>query len=92
MRSIEQGSLPETVETLSANDRFNELLLTGLRTKWGVSKNELHNTLNLDSDWQKRLSHWKSNEYLIETTDAFLLTEKGKLLADAIASDLFVID
>lgn len=92
MRSIEQGILPETIETLSPNDRFNELLLTGLRTKWGVSKNELERTLKITSDWQKRLQHWKSEGYLIEMEDAFLLTENGKLLADAIASDLFVVD
>lgn len=91
MRSIQQNSLPETIEELTANDRFNELLLIGLRTQWGVSKNQLLTTLKINPEWLERIHYWKSVGNLVETEEAYLLTEKGKLLADAIASDLFIL-
>ncbi len=37
IKSIQQNELPSTVETLTKKDRFNEYIMTGLRTVWGVS-------------------------------------------------------
>ena len=91
MKAIENGKLPETIEHLSAKDRFNELLLTGLRTKWGVSKDVLNNTLNIGDKWLQRIEHWKTGGKLLESETAYLLTQEGRLLADAITSDLFVL-
>ena len=92
MRSVERNSLPETREILSNQDRFNELLLIGLRTVWGVDKNELFQCLEPSSEWFTILNKYLNTEQLSETTTHYQLTQKGKLLADAIASDLFVID
>ncbi|MCF7568312.1 radical SAM family heme chaperone HemW [Sabulilitoribacter arenilitoris] len=41
IKSIQQNELPSTVETLSKKDRFNEYVMTGLRTIWGVSLNKI---------------------------------------------------
>jgi len=92
MKAIGEGKLPETVEFLSPNDRFNELILIGLRTKWGVSKIELKACLQAPVKWQQLLEKWKSSGKLTETTTHLVLTQEGRLLADAIASDLFVMD
>ncbi|MBG7630090.1 MAG: radical SAM family heme chaperone HemW, partial [Bacteroidetes bacterium] len=35
-KSIQENTLPITVEKLSINNRFNECIMTGLRTIWGV--------------------------------------------------------
>lgn len=37
IKSIQQNKLPSKVETLTKKDRFNEYVMTGLRTIWGVS-------------------------------------------------------
>ncbi|MDN3664570.1 radical SAM family heme chaperone HemW [Algibacter miyuki] len=37
IQSIQKKELPNTVETLSEADQFNEYIMTGLRTIWGVS-------------------------------------------------------
>lgn len=89
MRRIETGELPETKEELTVYDRFNELLLIGLRTKWGVEKALLLSLLEPSEQWWKQLESWKSGGHLIETATHFILTPPGRLLADAIASDLF---
>ncbi len=37
IKSIQESKLPIEVETLSKKDQFNEYVMTGLRTIWGVS-------------------------------------------------------
>ncbi|MES2556643.1 MAG: radical SAM family heme chaperone HemW [Bacteroidota bacterium] len=91
IQRIEKGILPETVENLTNHDRFNELLMVGLRTKWGVVKTELTALIIPDTSWNKKLESWKESGAVIETATHILLTPSGRLLADAIASDLFVI-
>jgi len=91
MNALDKGELPETIEQLSVNDRFNELLLTGLRTKWGVSKAALENTLKITESWYDRIEHWKTGGKLIESENSYLLTQEGRLLADAITADLFIV-
>ena len=41
IKAIKEGKLPLETEKLSKEDRFNEYLMTGLRTIWGVSLNEV---------------------------------------------------
>lgn len=92
IRQLENGKLPETVEELTKHDRFNELLMVGLRTKWGVQKAKLTALLPLNHSWKTKLEHWKQSNSLIETETHLMLTPSGRLLADAIASDLFEIE
>src|SRR5690606_10737535 len=37
IQSLEDNTLPSETETLSVTDRYNETIMTGLRTMWGVS-------------------------------------------------------
>jgi oxygen-independent coproporphyrinogen-3 oxidase len=92
MAELAGRNLPETRETLSVYDRFNETLMIGLRTKWGVSKNELFGNITPDEDWFKIVKDYEDQRLLIETPENFVLTESGRLLADAIASELFIIE
>lgn len=91
-KAIRNGQIPAEVETLSAADTINEYLLTTLRTKWGTDlgflKNEYHHNLNE----QNKMYIQQLLEMNLAKLDADILTltRKGKLLADKIASDLFV--
>ncbi len=89
---IRQGKLPVTTEELTVADQVNEYLLTGLRTQWGCSVNEL-DTL-LASDFAKKqaqdLESMYATGWLIRNGDQLLLTQSGKLFADRVASTLFV--
>ena len=78
-------------EILTETERFNEYILTSLRTIWGIDLNYLKT--NFNSDFVKRFSN-QIQEYIKQETvlvkdSTFTLTEKGKLLADKIASELF---
>lgn len=79
-------------EQLSPNNRFNELLLTGLRTKWGVDMNILHQLVPLDPSFKKQLEEFIQNGEINIEDGQLKLTEKGKLKADYICSSLFVVD
>lgn len=93
IKAIQQNKLPLEIEYLSKNDRFNEMIMTGLRTIWGVSLDKVEQDFginfreNLMSKSQKHIQ----NKTLQFKNKTLLITDKGKFLADGIASDLFQI-
>lgn len=89
---LKTESIPFTVEPMTAEDLVNEYILTSLRTIWGTDMDFLKNRLGEGylTDKANLLSELQ-NEQLLEIKDNhFLLTKKGKLLADSIAASLFI--
>jgi oxygen-independent coproporphyrinogen-3 oxidase len=84
------GSYFET-ELLSTQNRFNEYVLTGLRTKWGCDVKMIEKLFG-----EKYLNHFKTEiekyipEFAISNEQIFTLTKKGRLFADKIAMEMFV--
>ncbi|MFD1616383.1 radical SAM family heme chaperone HemW [Gelatiniphilus marinus] len=62
IQSIQNNTLPNTVETLSVKDQFNEYIMTGLRTIWGVSLRKVET--NFGKDYLMHLK--KNSEKFIE--------------------------
>jgi len=95
IKAINENKLPLEIEELSINDRFNEYIMTGLRTIWGVDLNKIETDFGRDF-----LEQLKENikpfikkgllDFNLET-EKLSITNKGKFLADGIASDLFII-
>ena len=79
-------------ETLSPTEKWNEFFLTGLRTKWGVLKENMEDLGGMTSDEQKLLTTYVETGFIFEEEDRLVLTEKGKLQADGIASAFFRLD
>ena len=102
IQSIQNSELPKTEETLSVNDKYNEYVMTSLRTIWGISLQKVERDFgkkyfqHLNSSSEKYInqnllvasSDFDENQNFIENLK---LTNKGKFLADGIASDLFMI-
>lgn len=92
MKSLESDELQEEKEVLSINDRFNEAILIGLRTQWGVSKSLLNQiAMPLTADWMLIWNAFEQEGLGFQTADAFILTKQGRLQADYIASELFIL-
>lgn len=93
IQSIQQNELPSTVELLSEKDRFNEYIMTGLRTIWGISLNKIQD--DFDESFHQhilKLVQPYLKKSLLEIQDKkIIVTQKGKFLIDGIASDLFMI-
>lgn len=93
LQAIRQQRIPFTREVLTLEDKINDFLLTTLRTAWGTSLRELRTQFGYDllavhKDYLENLIAQKL-AYL--DRDTLILTRRGKLLADKIASDLFLL-
>jgi len=77
-------------EILSAKDRWNELIMTGLRTSKGVDIEKLTSILPLNEDFLKQVNKFQTSGWLIQNDNKIVLTEEGRLRADFIASELFL--
>jgi len=104
INSIQDNKLPIEVEILSKKDKFNEYVMTGLRTIWGVSLEKI--LIDFGSDYKSHLlasAEKFINQNLLVIEDChsnqskeshqriIKTTQKGKFLVDGIASDLFLI-
>ncbi len=79
------------LETLTEENRFNEYILTSLRTIWGISNLFLKSNFNteLNNQFSKKINKYIEKELVFFKDDCFKLTTNGKLFADKIASELF---
>jgi oxygen-independent coproporphyrinogen-3 oxidase len=80
------------VEELTPNARWNEYFLTGLRTKWGVLKKLLENMGGMNAEESKLLVSYLETDFMTADEDRLVLTDKGMLQADGIASSFFRLD
>ncbi|RZJ36383.1 MAG: radical SAM family heme chaperone HemW [Flavobacterium sp.] len=94
LKSILNNELPSESELLSDADRFNETVMTGLRTIWGVSLSRIREEFgeNIHRHLLKSAEKHLANGLLEITFDTLKATRKGKFLADGIASDLFLVN
>ncbi len=94
IKSIAIEELPIEREILTVFDKYNEYMMTGLRTMWGVSLKKVENDFGeiylkyLLEQIKKPIS-----EGLLLLNDGVItISKKGKFLSDGIASDLFWVD
>lgn len=80
------------LENLTESEIWNEYFLTGLRTKWGILKNNIQEMGGLNPSELTLMDTYLKNEWILEANEYFVLTEKGKLQADGIASSFFRLD
>lgn len=94
IKSIEKNELPMEVEVLSETDRYNEYVMTGLRTIWGVSLERIatENGLKFKNYALKQAQKYIAEHLLYLDGDILLATKKGRFLADGIAADLFMVN
>ena len=91
-KALSAGALPFVLEQLTPTESINEEILTGLRTSWGLDTGSLEDRYHLDILEIKKGPISKLTELgMIHTLGKTLtLTRKGQLLADSIASDIFI--
>jgi len=93
IKSISKGVIPSEREQTKYADQFNEYIMTRLRTMWGVDLNELNNRFSSElNNVQKNIAKYIKSQHVLLEDNHYRLTPKGKLLADGIASDLFLIE
>lgn len=89
--SLGLNKTPHTIELLKSENQWNELVMTGIRTKWGIDINALVEKfpeLWINALHQNALKHIDNGD-MIKTKTSYVLSKKGKLFADGIAADFF---
>ncbi len=94
LKAIQNNELPYEAEILTPEDRYNEYIMTGLRTIWGVSLVRIEQEFGTDYlNYLKQQSQKFISDDLLIINDGILKpTLKGKFLTDGIASDLFYLN
>ncbi|MBT4728136.1 MAG: radical SAM family heme chaperone HemW [Bacteroidetes bacterium] len=79
-------------EQLSRQDQFNEKLMLGLRTMWGVDLEELFKVFNATNKHQflNRIEYYEQMEFIKREDSIIRFTDEGILFSDQIISDLFI--
>lgn len=94
IKSIQENKLPIEIETLTKIDRYNEYIMTGLRTIWGVSLYRIEEEFGKTYlDYLNQQAAKFIEDHLLFIDENILRTTKnGKFLCDGIASDLFLLN
>ncbi|HEY8935992.1 MAG TPA: radical SAM family heme chaperone HemW [Cyclobacteriaceae bacterium] len=93
LRSLNEDKIPCEIEVLTREDQVNEYLLTTLRTSWGtdLAKLKTDYQYDLEADNREYLDNLLNQNLAEISNHVMRLTKAGKLLADKIASDLFLM-
>ena len=88
--SIKKGKSTTEEEILSLNDKYNEYIMTCLRTMWGVSLQTIEQDYNkFKRHFLKNIGVYIAQNKVVENNGIYFLSDKGKLFADSLISDLF---
>ena len=93
IKNLNQNILPKEKEILTEKDRFNEMIMIGLRTIWGVDLNRINQNFSSEViDYLNQEIKSKIESGILEIENNYLkIPEKHWFLADGIASDLFIV-
>ena len=94
LQSIQQNIIPFSLEKLSKADQVNEYIMTSLRTIWGCDLNKVFNNfgINVLNQNKSYIDEYIDKKLLKLENNILMLTNSGKLFADKIASDLFIVE
>ncbi|MFY8066858.1 MAG: radical SAM family heme chaperone HemW [Flavobacterium sp.] len=94
IKSIQENKLPIEIETLTKTDCYNEYIMTGLRTIWGVSLERIEQEFGKSylAYLNQQAAKFIEDHLLFIDDNILRTTKKGKFLSDGIASDLFLLN
>ena len=80
-------------EKLSETDRYNELIMTSLRTQWGIDTEKITEKFgkSYSGDFVRSINQFVENNLVKRSGTVYSLTRNGIFLSDKIISALFVV-
>jgi len=93
LQAVKKGDAYYENEMLSTKDRFNDYILTRLRTKWGIQLSDMNLiSEEMTQSAAEMINGYLQNGSLIQVKDGFFITQKGRFIVDGISADLFYDD
>lgn len=93
IQGMERGERPHEVECLDADTRYNEYVMTGLRTRWGISLDQVAADYGKERlAYLERMARPHLQRGMMAVGEGRLrLTEAGVFVSDDILSDLMYV-
>ncbi|MCW3162698.1 radical SAM family heme chaperone HemW [Chryseobacterium oryctis] len=93
IKKLNSNVLAKEEEVLSQEEQFNEMIMIGLRTIWGVDLESLNNKFSdrILEHFQREIKPKINDEVLVIENNHLKIPEKHWFMADGIASDLFIV-
>ena len=90
---VNKDGLYFEVEKLSNTQQYNEYIFTALRTIWGVNIDYINKQFGQEAlkNFKKQVLKWENTGKINQQEGTYTLTKDGKLFADSVASDLFIV-
>ncbi|MEL7020329.1 MAG: radical SAM family heme chaperone HemW [Bacteroidota bacterium] len=91
IRALAADTIPFEREHLSREERYNEYVMTALRTMWGANLDKVSDFgIDFKRHFLMTIRSFLNDGAVQRVDNDFYLTDKGRLLADHIASELFM--
>ena len=92
IEALEEGKLTFEKEEINNTNQYNEFVMLGLRTQWGIDVKELESKFGDDKTqyFKKQIQTYIAQDKVVFENGIYCLTNQGKIFADGIAGDLFV--
>jgi oxygen-independent coproporphyrinogen-3 oxidase len=92
IEAIENGNDYAEKEALSIENKYNEYLMTRLRTIFGVRIDEIKTTFgeNFKLHFLSKVREFEAKNWILVENESYKLTSEGKVLADHLASELML--
>ncbi|MBK9256855.1 MAG: radical SAM family heme chaperone HemW [Saprospiraceae bacterium] len=90
--TIITDALPLQTEILTLENKYNEFIMTRLRTMWGVNTNEITELFGQETTihFLNQIKKYITERLINQNQSVYTLTENGKYFADKIAMELFL--
>ena len=94
IQSIKNNIIPSNEEKLTNSEKFNDYIMTSLRTIWGSDLILIKKKFgdNIYYNLNHQIKKWIKSEDVYQEKDKIYLTTKGKYISDSICSDLFIVN
>ncbi len=93
IQALSKNTVPYEKEILSSQQKYNEYILTSLRTIWGCDLNWMRENFSAYiKPLEEGVQKFTKEEYIVLVEGKILLTKKGKFFADYITSELCLVD
>lgn len=94
IKQINNHQLAQNCEKLSNIDKYNEYVMTNLRTIWGVDVLKIEQ--NFGNEFRKHfefeIKSFIDNDWITQQNNLYILSNKGKLFCDFVTENLFWVE
>jgi oxygen-independent coproporphyrinogen-3 oxidase len=92
IKAIRENKIPFEIESITPDKRYNEMVMTGLRTMWGIDTGEIAALGDTFKTYLERnIQPYLDSGKIMLDEGHYILHPKQYFFADGIASDLFFV-